>query len=83
LRNQKVRQNFSFVKSRTNRLRKNGLEFFIGWRDSKYDTWEPITNLPGSENMIAEFNKKWEEDYKIKTVAALQSVIDKRNTVNK
>jgi hypothetical protein len=41
------------------------------------------TNLPGSENMIAEFNKKWEEDYKIKTVAALQSVIDERNTVNK
>ena len=60
------------------RTGKNGLEFRIGWRcdrrdypDSKYDTWEPITNLPGSENMIAEFNNKWKEDYKIKTAAAL------------
>jgi hypothetical protein len=25
--------------------------------------------------MIAEFNKPWEEDYQIKTAAALQSVI--------
>jgi hypothetical protein len=54
---------------------KNGLEFRIGWRydrrDSKYDTWEPITNLPGSENMIAEFNNKSKEDNKIKTAAAL------------
>jgi hypothetical protein len=38
---------------------------------SKYDTWEPITNLPGSENMIAEFNNKRKEDNKIKTAAAL------------
>ena len=29
--------------------------------------------------MIAEFNKHWEEEYKIKTAASLQSVIDKRN----
>ena len=31
------------------RTAKNGLEFLIGCRDypdSKYDTWEPITNLP-------------------------------------
>ena len=43
------------------RTGKNGLAFLIGWRDypdSKYDTWEPITNLPGSENMIVEFNIK-------------------------
>ena len=32
--------------------------------------------------MIAEFQKHWEEEYKIKTVAELQSVIDKRNTRN-
>jgi hypothetical protein len=32
--------------------------------------------------MIAEFNKHWEEEYKIKTAAALQSVIDKRNAHN-
>jgi hypothetical protein len=40
------------------RTGKNGFEFLIGWRafqDSKYDTWEPITNLPGSENMTTEW----------------------------
>ena len=38
------------------RMSKDGVEFLIGWRDFpniKYDTWEPITNLPGSEHMIA------------------------------
>jgi hypothetical protein len=51
------------------RTGKNGLEFLLGWCDcphSKYDTQGPITNLPVSENMIAEFNNKWEEDYKFK-----------------
>jgi hypothetical protein len=33
--------------------------------------------------MVAEFNKKWEEPYKIKTTAALQSVIDKRNAAHR
>ena len=33
--------------------------------------------------MIAEFNNKMEDDYKIKTAAALQSVIDKSNAVHK
>jgi hypothetical protein len=33
--------------------------------------------------MVAEFNKKWEEPYKIKTTAALQSVIDKRNATHR
>ena len=67
------------------RMTKNGVEFLIGWRDfplDKDDTWEPITNLPGSENMIAEFQRHWEEQYKIKTSEQLQSVIDKRNTLN-
>ena len=32
--------------------------------------------------MIAEFQKHWEEEYKIKTTEELQSVIDKRNTRN-
>ena len=65
------------------RMTKNGVEFLIGWRDfplDKDDTWEPITNLPGSEHMIAEFQRHWEEQYKIKTSEQLQSVIDKRNT---
>ena len=65
---------------------KDGVEFPIGWSDfplDKDDTWEPITNLPGSEHMIAEFQNHWEEEYKIKTSEQLQSVIDKRNTRNK
>jgi hypothetical protein len=32
--------------------------------------------------MIAEFQKHWQEEYKIKTSEQLQSVIDKRNTRN-
>ena len=50
------------------RMTKNGVEFLIGWCDfplDKDDTWEPITNLPGSEHMIAEFQKNWEEEYSI------------------
>jgi hypothetical protein len=38
----------------------NGVQFLIGWCDfplDKDDTWEPITNLPGSEHMITEFQK--------------------------
>jgi hypothetical protein len=37
-------------------MSKNGVEFLIGWRDFpniKYDTWDPIINLPGSEHMIS------------------------------
>ena len=68
------------------RMTKNGVEFLIGWRDfphDKDDTWESITNLPGSEHMIVEFQKHWEEEYKIKMTEELQSVVDKRNTRNK
>ncbi len=39
------------------RMTKDGPEFLIGWRDfplEKDDTWEPITNLTGSEHMICE-----------------------------
>jgi hypothetical protein len=64
-------------------MTKNGVQFLIGWFDfplDKDDTWEPITNLPGSEHMIAEFQNHWQEEYKIKTSEQLQSVIDKRNT---
>ena len=67
------------------RMTKNGVEFLIEWRDfplDKDDMWEPITNLPGSEHMITEFQKSWEQEYKIKTSEQLQSVIDKRNTRN-
>ncbi len=67
------------------RMTKNGVEIKIGWCHfplHKDDTWEPITNLPGSEHMIAEFQRNWEEQYKIKTSEQLQAVIDKRNTRN-
>jgi hypothetical protein len=39
-------------------MTKNGPEFLIGWRDfplEKDDTWEPKTNLTGSEHMIISF----------------------------
>jgi hypothetical protein len=52
------------------RMTRNGVEFQIGWCDfplHKNDTREPVTNLPGSEHMIAEFQRNWEEQYKIKT----------------
>ena len=42
-----------------------------------------MTSLPGSEHMIAEFNKRFAEEYKIKTAAALEAVIEKRNAANK
>jgi hypothetical protein len=32
--------------------------------------------------MMTEFQKSWEQEYKIKTSEQLQSVIDKRNTLN-
>ena len=67
------------------RMTKNGVAFLIGCRDfplDKGDTWEPITNLPGSEHTIAEFQNHWEEEYKFKTAEELQSVIDERNTRN-
>jgi hypothetical protein len=60
-------------------MTKNGVEFLIGWCDfplDKVDTWDPISNL------IVEFQKHWEEEYKTKTSEQLQSVIDKRNTRN-
>ena len=44
------------------RMSKNGVEVLIGWCDfplDKDDTWETITNLPGSEQMIDEFQKHW------------------------
>jgi hypothetical protein len=49
-------------------MTKNGPEpkFLIGWRDfplEKDDTWEPKTNLMGSEHMICEFEKQHELDY--------------------
>ena len=47
-------------------MTKNGPEFLIGCRDfplEKDDTWEPITNLTGSEHMICEFQKQDELDY--------------------
>ena len=47
-------------------MTKNGPEVLIGWRDfplEKDDTWEPKTNLTGSEHMICEFQNQHELDY--------------------
>jgi hypothetical protein len=57
------------------RMTKNGPEFLIGWFDfllEKDDTWEPITNLTGSEHMICEFQKQHELDHGTKTAAVLK-----------
>ena len=48
-------------------MTKNGGEFLIGWRDFPLDK----DDLPGSEHIIDEFQKHWEEEYKIKTVEKL------------
>ncbi len=76
-------QSLYFVREvKGRRMTTNGVEFLIGWRDfplDKDDTWEPITNLPGSEHMIAAFQKCWEQEYKIQTSEQLQSVIDTAN----
>ena len=59
------------------RMTKTGPEFLIGCRDfplERDDTWEPISNLTGSEHMICEFQKQHALDYAAKTVAVLQQV---------
>jgi hypothetical protein len=46
------------------RTKNNNLEFLIGWGgfpDPKYDTWEHLGHLSGSEHMIREFNDQWEK----------------------
>jgi len=67
------------------RMTKNGPEFLIGWCDfplERDDTWEPITNLTGSEHMICEFQKQHALDYAAKTAAALKQVDDRRKAMN-
>ena len=67
------------------RMTKNGPEFLIGWRDfplESDDTWEPISNLTGSEHMICEFQKQHELDYAAKTAAVLKQVADRRKTMH-
>ena len=67
------------------RMTKNGPEFLIGWRDfplERDDTWEPISNLTGSEHMICQFQKQHELDYASKTAAVLKQVADMRKAMN-
>ena len=62
------------------RTKNNNLEFLIGWRDFlNHGMWEPLAHLTGSEHVIREFNKKWEQDNLIKTAETLQAVIYRRN----
>ena len=82
----KSKQTEFFVREvKDKRMTKNGPEFLIGWRDfplEKDDTWEPITNLTGSEHMICEFQKQHELDYAVKTAAVLEQVADRRKAMN-
>ena len=45
-----------------------------------HDTWEPLAHLTGSEHIIREFNKEWEQDYLIKPAETLQTVTVSRNS---
>ena len=55
-----------------------GVTFFL----KKNDTWEPVTNLTGSEHMICEFQKKYDLDYGTKIVDVLKQVTDRRKPMN-
>ena len=64
-----------------------GVEFLIGWCDFslvKDYTWEPTTNLPGWDimcsHMMSQFNKHWEEEYKMKSTGVLLWSIWSDNT---
>jgi len=82
----KSKQTEFFVREvKDKRMTKNGPEFLIGWRDfplERDDTWEPISNLTGSEHMICEFQKQHALDYAAKTAAVLQQVADRRKAMN-
>ena len=82
----KSKQTEFFVREvKDKRMTKNGPEFLIGWRDfplERDDTWEPISNLTGSEHMICEFQKQYALDYEMKTAAVLKQVADRKKAVN-
>ena len=69
----KSKQTEFFVREvKDKRMTKNGPEFLIGWRDfplERDDTWEPTSNLTGSEHRICEFQKQHTLDYEMKTAA--------------
>ena len=69
----KSKQTEFFVRDVKDKLMtKNGPEFLIGWRDfplERDDTWEPTSNLTGSEHRICEFQKQHALDYEMKTAA--------------
>jgi hypothetical protein len=78
----KSKQTEFFVREvKDKRMTKNGPEFLIGWCDfplERDDTWEPISNLTGSEHMICEFQKQHELDYADKTAAVRKQVADRK-----
>jgi hypothetical protein len=82
----KSKQTEFFVREvKDKRMTKNGPEFLIGWRDfplERDDTWEPISNLTGSEHMICEFQKQHALDYEMKTAAVLKQVADRKKAMN-
>ena len=82
----KSKQTEFFVREvKDKRMTKNGPEFLIGWRDfplERDDTWEPISNLTGSEHMICEFHKQHALDYEMKTATVLKQVADRKKAMN-
>ena len=48
------------------KLRKGGnTEYFVLWKDHQPsdNTWEPMSNLEGSEALVNDFEKTWQENY--------------------
>jgi len=68
------------------RTGKNGLEFLIGWHDyadSKYDTWEPITNSRIQRTRLLNSTTSGKKITRSKRQRHFNQVIDKRNASHK
>ena len=55
--------------------RKGGnTEYFVLWKDHQPsdNTWEPMSNLEGSEALVNDFEKTWQENYDVAEAKAAQ-----------
>jgi hypothetical protein len=56
--------------------RKGGLtEYFVCWKDHPpaENTWEPMANLQGAEEMVNAFEREWQVRYDLAAAAATQA----------
>ena len=63
--------------------RKGGkTEYFIQWKDHlpSENTWEPMSNLQGSEELVNEFEKAWQAKYDAAEAEASQDRERRRHT---